>query len=425
MESDTAGRTVAEKILSHASGKTSQVGDIVQARVDRAMSHDNAAMVSEIFHTLGYDWVWDKERIVIPIDHRAPANLIEVANAQKRIREFVMEQELPHFYDIKHGICHQILPEKGHVQPGWLIVGSDSHTTTYGAFGAFSTGIGATEMAAVWATGELWLRVPGSIQIEVNGTFGKRVSAKDLILHIIGTLKADGASYCSVEYDGETIRNMSISGRMTLCNMTMEMDAKAGIVPPDSTTRAFLEDRIGGWSAEQVALATPDEDAVYRQHIQTDVSDLEPQVACPHGVDNVRPVSDLKNVEVDQVVIGSCTNGRLEDLRAAADILKNRKVHRDVRLLVVPASREVYAGAINEGIISLLLEAEAVILNPGCGPCLGSHQGILAKGETAVTTTNRNFRGRMGHRDSKIFLASPETAAATSLTGVLTDPRTL
>ena len=477
MDRGTSGLTVAEKILSRASGKGARAGDIVSARVDRAMSHDNAAMVSDIFATLGYDRVWDPGRIVIPIDHWAPANLIEVANAQKRIRDFVRKQDIPHFYDIKHGVCHQILPEKGHVLPGWLMVGSDSHTTTAGAFGAFATGIGASEMAGVWATGELWLRVPETVGIEITGSLPPRVSAKDIILHIIGRLGADGASYRSVEYSGDTIRNLSVSGRMTICNMTMEMDAKAGIVPPDATTMDYLGPRIGypgwgeggtaGWKGATeeagtargkgategagtvggegaalgaradpvshtpedltrlIRLATPDPDARYLTRLRFDVSGLEPQVACPHAVDNVRPVTDLEGVEVQQVVIGSCTNGRLDDLRAAATILQGRKVHRDVRLLVVPASREVYAEAIREGIISRLVEAEAVILNPGCGPCLGSHQGILAEGETAVTTTNRNFRGRMGHPDSKIYLASPETAAASSLTGVLTDPRTM
>jgi 3-isopropylmalate/(R)-2-methylmalate dehydratase large subunit len=419
------GMTVSEKILSRASGTKVSAGEIVQAQVDRAMSHDNAAMVSEIFQSLEYDTVWDRNRIVIPIDHRAPANIIEVANAQKRIREFVKKQSIPNFYDIKHGICHQILPEKGHVQPGWLIVGSDSHTTTYGAFGAFSTGIGATEMAAVWATGELWLKVPETIRIDLSGTLPFRVSAKDVILRIIGTLKADGASYKAVEYHGEGIRSMGISGRMTLCNMTMEMDAKAGIVSPDARTREFLESRIGGWPRELVELATPEPDANYVEAHEFELSALEPQVACPHGVDNVRPVGEVSDVEIQQVVIGSCTNGRLEDLRATAEILRGKTVHKDVRLLIVPASREVYMEAIREGIISDLLESEAVILNPGCGPCLGSHQGILAKGETALTTTNRNFRGRMGHRDSYIYLSSPETAAASARTGFITDPRSI
>jgi len=481
------GKTIAEKILSLKSGRDCRAGDIVEAQVDRAMSHDATAMVSKVFRTLDFAKVWDKNKIIIPIDHRAPANLIEVADAHNRIREFVREQKITHFYDIKEGICHQILPEKGHVAPGRLIVGTDSHTTTYGAFGAFSTGIGASEMAAVWATGRLWLRVPETINIQVEGRLPNRVSAKDIILKIIGTLKADGASYKSVEYSGSTIRDLSIAGRMTICNMTMEMDAKAGIVPPDEKTMAFLEGRVEGignierslignmvsegkeagmrmgekkvgLKAEEKKMGmrteekeggkgpvgevkkmssefikeggegTPiysDEDAQISESMEFHVGDLSPQIACPHTVDNVRSVEEIGEVSIQQALIGSCTNGRLEDLRAAADILRGRKVHRDVRLLVVPASREVYLHALKENIIRDLVEAEAIILNPGCGPCLGSHQGVLGRGETAITTTNRNFRGRMGHRDSRLYLSSPETAAASALTGMITDPRTI
>lgn len=414
------GKTISEKILSRSSHKDAHAGDIVEARMDRAMSHDNAAMVLRIFRTLDVENVWDRERIVIPIDHRAPANLIEVAEAHRTIREFVREQEITHFYDIKHGICHQILPEFGHVAPGWLIVGSDSHTTTYGAFGAFSTGIGASEMAAVWATGKLWLKVPETMKIDLSGRLGKRISAKDIILNVIGTLGADGASYRAVEYYGDTVDSLSISGRMTICNMTMEMDAKAGIVPPDQLTYSYLASRLS--ESERFAVHS-DENAMYFDTRYFDVADLTPQVACPHAVDNVKSVSEVKGIGINQAVIGSCTNGRLEDLRAAAEIIRGEKVHKNVRLLVIPASREVYLGALEEGIIADLVEAEALILNPGCGPCLGSHQGILAKGENVISTTNRNFRGRMGHRDSNIYLASPETAAASALVGEITDPR--
>ena len=418
------GKTISEKILSRAADRDSRAGDIVEAAVDRAMSHDNAAMVAKIFGTMGYDRVWDKGKIVIPIDHRAPANLIEVAEAHRRIRAFVHEQGIEHFYDIKQGICHQILPELGHVIPGRVIVGTDSHTTTHGAFGAFSTGIGASEMAAVWATGSLWMKVPGTMRIVLEGKLPRFVSAKDIILMIIGTLKADGASYQAVEYYGSTVDDLSISGRMTLCNMTMEMDAKAGIVPPDDTTRSFLTGRIRekekGWDPVYA-----DEDASYTSTLHFDVSGLSPQVACPHTVDNVKNIEDLEEVTIDQAVIGSCTNGRLEDLEVAASILRSEKVHDKVRLLIVPASREVYLDAVEQGIISDLVRAEAVVLNPGCGPCLGSHQGIIARGETVISTTNRNFKGRMGHRDSRIYLASPETVAASALTGVISDPRTV
>jgi len=413
------GKTISEKILTRASGTDACAGEIVEASVDIVMSHDNAAMVAQVFETLGVDRVWDPERIVIPIDHRAPANLIEVAEAHRRIREFVKRQQIVHFYDIRKGVCHQIMPELGHVRPGDLIIGSDSHSTTYGAFGAFSTGIGASEMASVWAKGKLWLKVPETLRIQIHGKLQERISAKDIILYIIGTLGADGASYKAVEYYGEAIGKLPVSGRMTICNMTMEMDAKAGIVPPDEITNEFLKQRIKG----PISPVYADTDACYLDSFEIDISNLGPKVACPHSVDNVKDVKDVSGIRIHQAVIGSCTNGRIDDLQAAADIVRGSKVHPDVRLLVIPASSEVYLGAIEMGYIQDLVRAEAVVLNPGCGPCLGSHQGILAKGENAITTTNRNFRGRMGHRDSNIFLASPETVAASALKGEITDPR--
>lgn len=414
------GKTISEKILSIKSASDAFAGDIIEASVDLAMSHDNTAMVSQIFRTLGFPNVWNKDKIIIPIDHRAPANLIEVAEAHRQIRAFVKEQDIPHFYDIKAGICHQILPEKGHVIPGELIVGSDSHTTTYGAFSAFSTGIGASEMAAVWATGTIWLKVPETVKISINGSLGHRISSKDIILSIIGNLGADGASYKAVEYSGSGIGHLSMAARMTICNMTMEMDAKAGIMPYDTRTESYLSSRV-----DQIPRPiTPDKDASYLDDIHFDVNNLGPQVACPHTVDNVKPVEEIAGIPIHQAVLGSCTNGRLEDLIAAADILRGRKVHQDVRLLIIPASQEVYLQAIQTGVIQDLIKAEGVILNPGCGPCLGSHQGIIAKGETALTTTNRNFRGRMGHRDSNIYLASPETVAASAIHGEISDPRT-
>lgn len=415
------GKTISEKILSRASSSEASADDFVEAKVDIAMSHDNAALVSKIFSGLGVERVWDPERIIIPIDHRAPANLIEVAESHREIREFVRSQDITHFYDIKAGICHQILPEFGHVIPGDLIVGSDSHTTTYGALGAFGTGIGASEMAVVWATGKLWLKVPSSVKIRVSGSLRERVSAKDVILQIIGTLGADGVSYQAVEYHGETIRTLSISGRLTICNMTMEMDAKAGIVPSDERTIAYVKDRV----SRDIDPVLPDPDAEYEERFDFDVSNLEPMIACPHRVDNVRSVREVSGILIHQAVLGSCTNGRLEDLKAASTILHGKKVHKDVRLLVVPASMQVYLDAMEKGILRDLVISGAVILNPGCGPCLGSHQGILARGETAITTTNRNFRGRMGHRDSNIYLASPETVAASAIAGQIQDPRDL
>jgi len=411
--------TIAEKILSRAAGHSVSADDIISARVDRAMSHDNAALVWKNFKSLGVDKVWDSEKIVIPIDHRVPANNIKAAEGQKTIREMVKLQRIKYFYGINTGICHQIMPEKGHVRPGWLIVGTDSHTTTYGAFGAFSTGIGATEMAGVWATGELWLRVPNTIKINVSGVLPKGVYPKDVILHIIGDISAEGANYRAVEFYGDTMENMSISGRMTVSNMSMEMGAKAAIIPPDKKTFDWLRPRVDG----EVEGVYADADAVYEREIEYDVSALEPQVARPHTVDNVSPVSDVAGKHLDQVFIGSCTNGRTEDFEVVARILEGKKIHPDVRLIVGPASYEVYLESIEKGYIQTMIKAGAVIINPGCGPCLGAHEGIMASGERGLSTTNRNFRGRMGSPESELFLASPATAAASAITGEITDPR--
>ena len=411
--------TIAEKILSRAAGHSVSADDIISARVDRAMSHDNAALVWKNFKSLGVDKVWDSEKIVIPIDHRVPANNIKVAEGQKTIREMVKLQQIKYFYGINTGICHQIMPEKGHVRPGWLIVGTDSHTTTYGAFGAFSTGIGATEMAGVWATGELWLRVPNTIKINVSGVLPKGVYPKDVILHIIGDISAEGANYRAVEFYGDTMENMSISGRMTVSNMSMEMGAKAAIIPPDKKTFDWLRSRVDG----EIEGVYADADAVYEREIEYDVSALEPQVARPHTVDNVSPVSDVAGKHLDQVFIGSCTNGRTEDFEVVARILEGKKIHPDVRLIVGPASYEVYLESIEKGYIQTMIKAGAVIINPGCGPCLGAHEGIMASGERGLSTTNRNFRGRMGSPESELFLASPATAAASAITGEITDPR--
>ncbi len=411
--------TIAEKILNRASGQNAEAGDIVSAKVDRAMSHDNAALVWKNFKSLGVENVWDNEKIVIPIDHRVPANNIKVAEGQKAIREMVKLQKIKHYYGINTGICHQIMPEKGHVKPGWLIVGTDSHTTTYGAFGAFSTGIGATEMAGVWATGELWLRVPHTIKINVSGELPKGAYPKDVILHIIGELTAEGANYRAVEFYGDTMKNMSISGRMTVSNMSMEMGAKAAIIPPDQRTFDWLRPRVEG----DLEGVYADSDAVYEREIDFDVSDLEPQVAKPHTVDNVSPVSDVAGKHLDQVFIGSCTNGRTEDFEVVAKILDGKHIHPDVRLIVGPASYEVYLESIEKGYIQTMIKAGAVVINPGCGPCLGAHEGIMASGERGLSTTNRNFRGRMGSPDSELFLASPATAAVSAITGEITDPR--
>ncbi|MEO0226927.1 MAG: 3-isopropylmalate dehydratase large subunit [candidate division WOR-3 bacterium] len=411
--------TIAEKILARASGKKKVIpNEIVMAKVDVAMSHENADVVLKSFREIGVEKVWDPEKIVILFDHRIPAESEKTATTHKRIREFVKEQGIKYFYDLKEGICHQILPEFGHCRPGEVLVGTDSHTTTHGAFGTFATGIGATEMAGVWATGELWLKVPESIKITIKGKFRKYVSAKDLILHIIGQLKADGADYKSVEFCGPTIREMSIASRMVLTNLSMEMGAKNAFVLPDEKTIQFVEK----YTNKKFEVVLPDEDAKYIQNFEFDVSDLEPQIACPHSVDNVKPVREMAGLKIHQVLIGSCTNGRLEDLKTAAELLDGKKIHPDVRLLIIPASRNVYLEAVRAGYIEIFLKSGALVLNPGCGPCLGAHQGLLAAGEVCLSTTNRNFKGRMGSPESFIYLVSPATAAISAINGEITPP---
>ncbi|MGD2249496.1 MAG: 3-isopropylmalate dehydratase large subunit [Candidatus Methanofastidiosia archaeon] len=410
--------TMAEKILGRASNQSVSPGDIVNTPVDLAMSHENTAAISKKFKKIGVKSVWDPTKIVIPIDHCAPAATEDYAKNHKLIREFVKEQKITNFYDIKAGICHQILPEKGHVVPGMVIVGADSHTPTYGALGAFSAGIGRTEMAAVYATGEIWFKVPESFKIVVTGELPDMVSAKDVILYIIGELRADGANYKTVEFSGDTVNTMNVSGRMVLCNMSAEMGAKAGMAPVDETTKRYVTAR----STQEYTVQNPDKDAVYEKEFEFDVSGLEPQIACPHTVDNVKPVTEVKRA-IDQAVLGTCTNGRIEDLAVAAKILQGKKIADSVRLIVLPASVDVYVDAINKGIITDLINAGAVICNPNCGPCLGAHQGALAPGEVCISTSNRNFKGRMGCKEAEIYLASPATVAASALTGKITDPR--
>lgn len=410
---------MTEKILGKASHQPVAPGDIIDAHVDLAMSHENTSAIAKKFKQIGVPTVWDPAKIVIPIDHCAPAASEDYATQHKLIREFVKEQKIPNFYDIKAGVCHQVLPEKGHVKPGMLIAGSDSHTPTYGAFGAFATGIGRTEMAAIYATGTIWLRVPESFKIEIRGNLPKRVSAKDVILYILGKLRADGANYKAVEFCGDTVENMSVGGRMVLCNMSAEMGAKAGMVSFDQITKAYLDQRTD----KKYTIMNSDKDASYEKEFTFDVSNLAPQLACPHTVDNVSPITDVEGKEINQAILGTCTNGRVEDLKEAASILKGKKIKDSVRLLVFPASTDVYLEAVNEGIIADLIKAGAVICNPNCGPCLGAHEGALAAGEVCISSSNRNFKGRMGCRDAEIYLASPATVAASALTGKITDPR--
>jgi 3-isopropylmalate/(R)-2-methylmalate dehydratase large subunit len=416
---------ITEKILAKASGKKAvHPGEIVDANVDMVMVHDlTGPLAVEAFKKIGVQKVWDNQKAVVILDHQLPAESVRAAELHKTMRQFAKDQKL-RIYDVgRGGICHQVMPEKGHVVPGTVIVGADSHTCTYGAFGAFATGIGSTEAAAVMATGKIWLKIPKAVKFNVSGKFQKFVTPKDLILSIIGRVSVDGATYESAEFTGPTIKSMSMAGRMTLCNMAVEMGAKNGIIEPDETTREFLEGRVK--ALPNLEALKSDEDAVYERTLEFDVSKMEPQVACPSSVDNVKPVSEVGDVPVEQAFIGSCTNGRIEDLRLAAQVLKGKRVKDGVRALVIPASQEVYRQALTEGLLEIFTDAGAIVCGSACGPCLGGHIGLLAAGETCVSSSNRNFIGRMGSTQASVFLASPATVAASAVTGKITDPRSL
>ncbi len=415
------GRTISEKILARASGlEEAEAGEIVKARVDVALIPDLTAILSfKAMRETGIDKVWDPERVFLFLDHVAPASSIRAAAIHKEVRRIAQEQGIRNLYDVDAGVCHQVLAEEGHVRPGMVVVGADSHTCTHGALGAFATGLGSTDIGVVLATGKTWLRVPETIRINVEGDFPSMVTPKDLILKIIGELGVEGASYKAVEYSGGTIRRLGVSGRMTICNMTVEMGGKTGIVEPDAETAKYLNER----ELETLGWIKSDPDAEYERIYSFEVDELEPQVSCPDEVDNVKPIGEVEGTPIDQVFIGSCTNGRIEDLEAAASILRGRRVKRGVRLIVVPASREVYRKALRAGILEALAEAGALICNPSCGPCFGGHIGILADGEVGLATSNRNFKGRQGSPEARVYLASPYVAAASALKGAITDPR--
>jgi 3-isopropylmalate/(R)-2-methylmalate dehydratase large subunit len=409
--------TISEKILAKASGRDRvEPGEYVVGKIDLAMIHDlTGPLTLNVLKEVGYDKPWNTDRVVIILDHLVPANSTITAELHKQLREYAKKYSLKNYHDVgRQGVCHQILAES-YVKPGMLVVGADSHTCSLGALGAFATGIGSTEMASVFITGELWFRVPETIKFEITGKMEKGVSAKDLILKIIGTVGVDGARYCAAEFAGNGIGDMNMDGRLTLCNMAIEMGGKTGIINPDRRTMDY--------TGVKTAPVASDPDAEYMKVIDVDLEGLEPQVAMPHSVDNVKPVSEAGEVVADQVFIGSCTNGRLEDLEAAAQILKGRKVKAETRLVVIPASKKVYLEAEGKGYIKIFMDAGGVVCNPNCGPCLGGHMGILADGENCVSTSNRNFLGRMGSRSSKVYLVSPETAAATAIEGKLVDPR--
>lgn len=413
------GLTFSQKILGARAGQAVVPGQIIVVTPDVAMSHDNTAAIARTFREIGVARVFDPGLHVVVLDHCAPAANQQFAVNHQEIRAFVEEQGIEAFHDVASGICHQVLVEQGYALPGRLMVGADSHTTSYGALGAFATGIGRSEMAVIMATGKIWLRVPETMKIEARGRFVPGVYPKDLILRIVGDIGADGALYRAVEFVGPAIDDMPVSGRLTLCNMTVEMGGKNGYVPPDQRTLDYLD----GKAREDFEVVVSDPDATYVQELRYDVTDLEPQIAKPHAVDNVCDVGEVAGTRIDQVVIGSCTNGRLDDLHQAAAILAGRKVKNGVRCLILPASTEVLKQAVRDGTVAVLMDAGAIVLNSNCGPCMGTHEGILAPGERALSTTNRNFKGRMGCNEAEIYLGSPATCAAAAITGEITDVR--
>lgn len=415
------GQTMAETILANASGaQRVSPGDHVVCEIDLAMTQDiHTPGVAHVLEKMGVSELHDPSKVVVVLDHMAPSHTVENADEKAMIREFVRDHPDTHFYDVGTGISHEVLPEKGHVRPGELIVGTDSHTVTHGAFGAAGTGIGDTDMAYALATGQGWFRVPETIEFNVDGSFDELVSAKDLLLYIAGEFGTDVARYRAIEFRGPAVTSLPLDDRLTLTNMSIELGAMFGFTPVDETVVEYIESRTD----EPFEPVSASEDAEYETRYQIDVTDLDPQVALPHDVQNVRPISEVDPVDIDQVFIGTCTNGKFEDLRAAAEIIDGREVAEMTRLIVTPASREIYTRAEREGLVRIFNDAGAVVTNATCGACPGLGMGILGEGERCLAAQNRNFRGRMGHNDSEVYLSSPETAAATAITGRITDPR--
>jgi 3-isopropylmalate/(R)-2-methylmalate dehydratase large subunit len=414
------GRTIAEKILAGHADQDVRAGQFVEVDVDIVLSNDITAPISiREFEKLGAERVFDPERVVLVADHFAPNKDIKSAEQCLAMRRFARAQDLPHHFEGgRMGIEHVLLPEQGLVLPGDIVVGADSHTCTYGALGAFATGMGSTDIAVAMATGRTWMRAPETIRIVYHGELRPWVGGKDLILYTIGQLGVGGARYQAIEFAGPAMDALSMDGRFTMANMAIEAGAKTGLFAVDEATLAYVKDR----ATRPYHAYRADEDATYAQVLEIDVSAIEPQVAFPHLPENSRPVSQAGDVTIDQVVVGSCTNGRMEDLHAAAAVLRGKQVHPDVRCIVIPGSQQVYLDALREGLVEVFLEAGAVFSTPTCGPCLGGHMGVLAAGERAVSTTNRNFRGRMGHRDSEVYLAGPAVAAASAVAGRIAGP---
>jgi 3-isopropylmalate/(R)-2-methylmalate dehydratase large subunit len=418
------GNTITEKILmAHTSLKKISAGQLINARVDIALGNDVTAPIAiHEFQKAGGKKIFDKNKVALVLDHFTPNKDINSAQQCKAVREFALKQKVTHFYEGGQvGIEHALLPEQGIVLPGDLIIGADSHTCTYGALGAFATGVGSTDLAAVMLTGELWFKVPPSIKFVIYGKLQKWVSGKDLILHIIGRIGVDGALYKAMEFTGETIGKLPMADRLSMANMAIEAGAKNGIFAPDEITREYVKKR----AKRDYKFYASDGDAFYSDIIEIDARKIEPQVAFPHLPSNVKPISKAGKVKIDQSLIGSCTNGRIEDLRIAAQILKKRKAASNVRLIVVPATPAIYKQALKEGLIEIFMNADAIISPPSCGACLGGHMGILAEGERAIATTNRNFVGRMGHPKSEVYLASPAVAAASAVLGRIASPEEL
>lgn len=416
------GMTVTEKILSSSSGKkTCKPGDIIETRIDVVMLHDiGTPGIQNPLHELGVERLPSWVKVVIILDHFVPAPTVKSAENLKLTKEFAKKHKIKSYYEIgRAGICHQIMPEKGHVKPGQVIVGPDSHITTYGAFGAYATGLGVTDTAIAIGIGRLWFKVPNSIKVSINGKPDPAISAKDISLFLLKEFNSNQVLNKAIEFEGEIINKMSISDRMCLCNMAAEMGAENCIVNPDSLTLEYLKERVDS----EFMIFSADPDANYEYEYEFDISNLEPLVACPPTPSNVKSVKEVMDIRIDQAFIGSCSNGRIEDLRIAAKILKDEKVHPDVRLIITPASQEVYLQAIREGIVEIFIKAGGIITPPACGACFGGHLGLLAPKEVCISTSNRNFIGRMGSPEALIYLASPATVATSAIEGKISDPR--
>ncbi|WP_323748521.1 3-isopropylmalate dehydratase large subunit [Anaerosoma tenue] len=413
------GKTIAEKIFSAHSGSDATAGDIVVADIDFVMGQDGTTPLAiRALESMGVDEVFDPAKVAVVMDHSSPSPIEGVSALHTMMREFGKKTGAK-VYDVGCGVCHQLIPEAGHVVPGDLMVGCDSHTCTYGAVNVFSTGVGSTDGAAAMASGKLWFKVPDTMKVTYNGELQPGVFSKDLVLALAGHIGADGATYMALEFHGPVIDALSVDARMTISNMAIEVGAKAGLMRADEKTLAWYEGR-GGRVPQPV---DPDADAVYAEEVTLDASAIGPQVAKPHAVDNVSPIEEVAGTPIAQGFIGTCTNGRLEDLRIAADILRGRKVHPDVRLIVAPASKQIFLNAMEAGYVRDLVEAGAAFVTPGCGPCVGTHNGVPSDGENVISTANRNFKGRMGNSNAFIYLGSPATVAASVIEGAITDPR--